>query len=80
VNVTNSSTALIAAAAAGTVERTTILRNTGSVTAYLGFGATATTSMFPLGAGESLRTGFTGAINGITASGTATVFVLSEGR
>lgn len=75
---TNTSAALIAASTAG--NRWTLLRNIGSVTVYVGFGIAATTGMFPVNPGETLRTHFLGAINGITASGTGSVAVLAEAR
>lgn len=78
VSVANTTTALITASAKAS--RTTLLRNTGDRTVYVGFGASATISMAPLNVGETLKTRFLGAINGITASGTGTVFVLAEAR
>lgn len=80
ISVTGTSTALIAAADETVRRRRTLLRNTGDRTVYLGFGAAATTAMFPLGVGESLPVDDLRAINGITTSGTGTVFVLSSER
>ena len=79
VTVQTTTTALLAAGS-GSGARSTLLKNTGDRTVYVAFGVDAATTHYPLLVGETLRTEFTGAINGITASGTGTVFVLSEGR
>lgn len=79
VSVANTSTELIAAAS-GIAGRQTLIRNTGDRTVYVAFGENAATSKFPLNVGETLKTDSLLAINGITASGTGTVFVLAEAR
>ena len=79
VSVTNATTELLAAGS-GAGSRSTVIKNTGSVTVYLAFGEAATTAKYPLTVGEVLETNFTGAVNGIVSSGTGTVHVLSEGR
>lgn len=78
VSVANTSTALLAAAASTETERTTIITNTGDRTVYVAFGEAATTGKFPLQVGQVLKSSSLAAINGITASGTGTVFVLAE--
>jgi hypothetical protein len=78
VSVTNASTELIAATTAS--ERKTLIINTGDRTVFLAFGEAATTSKFPLQVGQTLTKSSLDAINGITASGTGTVFVLAEAR
>ena len=78
VSVANTTTALLAAAGATIRKRYTIIRNTGDRTVYIAWGENATTSKFPLGVGESFVTKSLLAINGITASGTGTVFVTAE--
>ena len=78
VSVANTTTALLTAAGATIRKRSTIIRNTGDRTVYLAWGENATTSKFPLGVGESFVTKSLLAINGITASGTGTVFVTAE--
>lgn len=80
VSVANTTTELIAAAGATIRKRRTLLKNTGDRAVYLGFGASAATTMFLLGVGESLPVDDLRAINGITASGTGTVFVLASAR
>jgi hypothetical protein len=76
VSVSNSTTALIAAATES--ERKTLITNTGDRVVYVAFGESATTSKYPLQVGQTLTTSSLAAINGITASGTGTVFVLAE--
>lgn len=56
----------------------TYLLNQGGVTVYLAFGATATTASFPLAAGASLVVTTTQAIHARSASGTPSVYILSE--
>lgn len=75
---TTTSAELLAAAADDLTARTTLLRNIGTVTVYVAFGETATSSKFPIQSGETLRTRSLLAINGVTASGTGSLAVLSE--
>ena len=77
---TSSSTALVAVAAAGIRSREILIRNIGTVTVYIGEGTTATTAMWPLGVGETLKSGTLLAVNGITAATTGSVAVLVEAR
>ena len=78
ISVTGSSTAVLASFAS---RRAAILRAdpTNTQRVYLKFGATATTGDFPLDAGDSVVVGgtvaYTGAIDGIAASGTQSVCV-----
>lgn len=78
VSVANTTTVLIAATTKQ--NRTTLIKNIGDRTVYVGFGVSALTTMWPINVGDILKVGFTGAINVITASGTGTVQVLSESR
>lgn len=79
VSVSSSlSTALIAAAASTVTTRTTLLRNMGSVTVYVAFTEAATSAKFPILQGETLRSKSLLAINGLAASSTGSIAVLSE--
>lgn len=81
VTVTNASTALVAT---NQSRLTLLLANVGSTTVYLQFQGTAGTaptavaaSSFPLAAGASLTSNdFTGAVAGITSTGSADVRVV----
>lgn len=74
-----STTTEVLAAPTKSISRIVLLKNTGAQTVFLAFGESATTSKFPLGTGETLRTTYAaGAINGIVSSGTCTVAVLVE--
>jgi len=76
VSVAATSTALITAATES--ERKTLITNTGDRTVFIAFGEAATTAKQPVQVGQTLTTSSLAAINGITASGTGTVFVLAE--
>lgn len=81
VSVTNASTALVAAAGAGVRQRETILYNAGAQTVSIREGAAPTAGThFPLVAGAVLRLETLLAVNGIVASGTCNVAILSEAR
>ena len=79
VSVTTSSTVILAA---GSTRNGVALKNNGASACHLFFGATATTEGFVLDPGESIILSDSGipahklAINGITASGTADVFIV----
>lgn len=72
---TSSATALAANA-----DRTgATIKNAGSVTVYLNFGAPATTNGFPLDQGDTLELGgYAGSVTGIVASGTGDLRCIEE--
>jgi len=78
ISVTGSTTSVLASFAS---RRAAVIRAdpTNTQRVYIKFGATATTSDFPLDAGDSFMLGgtvaYTGAIDGISASGTQSVCV-----
>lgn len=81
VSVASTSTALVAAAGAGVRQRETILYNTGAQTVSIREGAAPTAGThFPLVAGAVLKLETLLAVNGIVASGTCNVAVISEAR
>ena len=79
VSVTNASTALLAAAGAGVRKRKAVLYNMGAQTVSIREGAAPTAGThFPLVAGASITVETLLAVNGIVASGTCNVGVISE--
>ena len=79
VSVTNASTALLAAAGAGVRKRKAVLYNMGAQTVSIREGAAPTAGThFPLVAGASITVETLLAVNGIVASGTCNVAILSE--
>ena len=79
VSVTNASTALLAAAGVGVRKRKAVLYNMGAQTVSLREGAAPTAGThFPLVAGATITVETLLAVNGIVASGTCNVAVLSE--
>lgn len=81
ISVANTSTAIMAAAGEFVRVRKAILYNTGAQTVSIREGAAPTAGThFPLVAGASLNVETLLAVNGIVASGTCNVAVLSEAR
>ena len=79
VSVGSSSTPLLAAADAGVRKRKAVLYNMGAQTVSLREGAAPTAGThFPLVAGATITVETLLAVNGIVASGTCNVAVLSE--
>jgi hypothetical protein len=75
VTVTTSSTEI---AAANSSRSSLLIRNKGDVSIYLALGEAATTSDLELEANGDLQLSGGQAVNGITASGTATVQTMAE--
>lgn len=77
VTVGTDSTELAPAADSDVFVRSILLVNTdASVTCYIGIGEAATTAMFPLLAGAGIELDTLLAVNGICASGDATIAVV----